>query len=161
MAAPQAADGRTSEGPPARVLAAWESFLTAHALLIEEIDRELRDGVGIPLGWYDVLYNLHEAPDGSLRMHDLADRVLISRSNCTRLVDRLAERGLVRRREDANDRRGVVAEITEDGLDLYTRASRVHLDGVAAHWATFVTDEDAELIDTRCREMVEALRAAR
>ena len=139
-------------------LPAWRSFLVAHALLVQRLDEELREEIGIPLAWYDVLVTLSECGGGRLRMHDLAGRVLITRSNCTRLVDRMCDRGLVRREPDPGDRRGVVAVMTEDGQALLRRAASVHLRGVAEHWGTHLSEADASRMEERFTAMADALR---
>ncbi len=82
---------------PAPQMAAWRAFLTAHARLTDELARELRDRVGLPLTWYDVLVQLSEADDRRLRMQDLAGRVVLSKSGLTRLIDRMEREGLVSR----------------------------------------------------------------
>src|SRR4051812_21881263 len=97
-------------------LAAWRNFITAHATLIDRIDRNLAEADLIPLHWYDVLIELSEAPDHRLRMHELASSVVLSRSGLTRLVDRLEKEGFLTRERDATDRRGAYAVITEQGL---------------------------------------------
>ena len=83
----------TEREPHPLQLEAWRSFLEAHARVTELLDAELRAQRDLPLGWYDVLVQLSEA-GGRRRMSELADAVLLSRSNCTRLVDRLDAAGL-------------------------------------------------------------------
>src|SRR5207237_2294677 len=85
----------------------WRSFLRAHAGVIRELGRELAAEAGLPLAWYDVLLQLAEAPGRRLRMAELADRVLLSRSGLTRLVDRLQAEQLVRREPSPDDARGI------------------------------------------------------
>jgi DNA-binding MarR family transcriptional regulator len=140
-------------------LGAWRAFLVAHALLVRRLDHELREEIGIPLSWYDVLFTLSDAGDGGrLRMHDLAERVLITRSNCTRLVDRMARHGLVRREADPRDRRGVVAVLTDDGRNMLRRAAQVHLRGVTEHWAAHLSREDADRLERVFDDIAAALR---
>src|SRR5260370_17080810 len=76
-------------------LAAWRSFLTAHAALIDQIEHELAAAKVLPLSWYDVLLALYEAPNRRLRMHELASAIVLSRSGLTPLVDRLEAEGLL------------------------------------------------------------------
>jgi DNA-binding MarR family transcriptional regulator len=83
--------------PDAQRLAAWRVFLTAHARAVGAIERDLAAGDFIPLTWYDVLVPLSEAPGGRLRLHELADRVVLSRSGLTRLLDRMERADLLRR----------------------------------------------------------------
>lgn len=140
-------------------LDAWRAFLVAHALLVRRLDQELRQEIGIPLAWYDVLVTLSESEAGGrLRMHDLAERVLITRSNCTRLVDRMVERGLVRREADPSDRRGVVAVVTDEGRALFRRAAGVHLRGVTEHWGAHLSPEDAARLEHLFGDMAAELR---
>jgi DNA-binding MarR family transcriptional regulator len=116
-------------------LAVWRSFLRAHAQLIRTLEAELGEAREIPLASYDVLVQLAEAPAHRLRMTELADRVLLSRSGLTRLIDRLERDGLVRREPVANDARGMYAVLTAAGIDRLRSATRVHLPGVEAHFA--------------------------
>src|SRR5689334_5190797 len=103
-------------------LAAWRSFITAHAMIIDRIDRNLAEADLIPLNWYDVLIELAEAPDHRLRMHELASSVVLSRSGLTRLVDRLEKEGYLTRERDSEDRRGAYAVITANGRDALRHA---------------------------------------
>ena len=85
-------------------LQAWRLFLEAHAALTRTLESELMEERQLPLTWYDVLVQLEEA-GGSLRMHELADRLLLSRSATTRFVERLESRELIERRACPEDRR--------------------------------------------------------
>jgi DNA-binding MarR family transcriptional regulator len=106
-----------------------------------ELERELADA-GMPLGWYDVLLQLVEAPEHRLRMADLADRVLLSRSGLTRLIDRLQAEGFVRREPSPDDARGTYTVLTQDGLNALRHAAPVHLSGVRDHWLAHFTDDE-------------------
>lgn len=129
--------------PDPRRLDAWRAFLRAHAVVTDTLDRELQAERDLPLAWYDVLLNLSEADDGRLRMRDLADRVMLSRSGLTRLVDRMATAGLVSRRPDPDDRRGTLACLTDAGMQTLRRAAPVHLRGVQEHFARHIGDDEA------------------
>lgn len=98
----------------------WRSFLRAHSQVVRRLERDLTAEAGLPLAWYDVLLQLAEAPDRRLRMAELADSVLLSRSGLTRLVDRLQAAGLVQRGADERNRSIVTVEATEAGRDLVT-----------------------------------------
>ena len=121
----------TVERPADEDVAVWRSFLRAHAQLLRTMEAELGAAGEISLATYDVLVQLSEAPDHRLRMTELADRVLLSRSGLTRLIDRLEREGLVQRVPCPDDARGTHAAITELGVDRLRSASRVHLRGVA------------------------------
>ncbi len=113
---------------------AWQALLHAHHDVIERLDRELRENHGLPLASYDVLLRLARAPDRSLRMTDLAERVLRSPSGLTRLIDRLVARGLVERRPDPEDARATLAGLTPAGSRLLRAAARTHLRGIREHF---------------------------
>src|SRR6266516_3418367 len=101
--------------PGRRGLEAWTSFLRAHATLMRRLDTDLQRETGLALADFDVLAQLAEA-HGELRMTDLADRALISRSGMTRRVARLADQGLVHRDKADTDGRGVVVALTDAGI---------------------------------------------
>ena len=105
-------------------------MLRAHAALTKELDAQLAREHKLPLSSYEVLLYLADAPEGRMRMSELAQSVLLSRSGLTRLVDRLEREGLLRRKACESDARGFFAEITPKGRRLFDAARRTHLDGV-------------------------------
>lgn len=110
--------------------AAWHGFLRAHALLVRELDCELEAAHGLPLVSYEVLFALEQAPDRRMRMRELADAVMLSRSGLTRLVDRLVREGLIKRSTCSADARGAYAVLTAKGLRALEVARPLHLDAV-------------------------------
>lgn len=138
-------------------LTAWRLFITAHARLIEVIDRELAAAGCISLAWYDVLVELLEAPEHRLRMSELATRVVLSRSTVTRLVDRLEHEGLLTRQRSASDRRGAYAVLTEVGRDAMRKAWPVYAQGIATHFAHALSGSDVEVITQSMTRMLDAL----
>jgi DNA-binding MarR family transcriptional regulator len=112
-------------------LAVWRSFLRTHTHLLRQLEHQLQVHGKIALGSYDVLVQLAEAPDSRLRMSELAEAVLLSRSGLTRLVDRLQSDGLVERQPDPDDARGMYTVLTAKGRDTLRDAARVHLAGVS------------------------------
>jgi DNA-binding MarR family transcriptional regulator len=120
----------------------WRAFLRAHASVMRDLERQLQAETGMPLGWYDVLLQLAEAPQRRLRMAELADRVLLSRSGLTRLIDRLQTEGLVRREPSPDDARGTYTVLTAEGLGRMRRAAPVHLAGIREHWLVHFSDDD-------------------
>ena len=136
--APAAGTDPVTGAPAAAVVSAkdwrlsvWRSFLRTHTHLLRQLERQLQDHGKIALGGYDVLVQLAEAPDNKLRMSELADAVLLSRSGLTRLADRLQKDGLVARQPDPEDARGMYTVLTAKGRDTLRDASVVHLAGVA------------------------------
>lgn len=127
-------------------LAAWRAYLRGHATVTRALEADLVAGPRLSLASYDVLVQLAEAPGRRLRMTELADAVLLSRSGVTRLVDRLEREGMVVRAPVAEDGRGVAATITELGVERLRGASRLHLEGVARYFAARLDPADlAEL----------------
>lgn len=127
-------------------LAAWRTFLRAHATAIDAIERDLAAAGRVPLSSYDVLIELLEAPGRRLRMAELARRVVLSRSGLTRLVDRLEREGLLARERTAEDRRGAYAVLTEEGHQAVRAAWPVYARGILAHFARHLSDADARTL---------------
>ena len=111
-------------------LAAWRGMLRAHAEAVRELDTELAREHDMPLSSYEVLLFLNDAEDGRIRMSELAESALLSRSGLTRLVDRLERQGLLKRERCESDARGWFAEITPEGRHAFAAARKTHLDGV-------------------------------
>lgn len=146
---------------PAAQLAAWVAFLEAHARVTEVLERELREEEDLPLSWYDVLVHLQRAPDNRLRMQELAQAILLSKSGLTRLVDRMEQAGLVRRTACPSDRRGTFTELTSRGLDRLRATAPTHLRGVREHFADLFDVEEAATLTDLLRRVSVAARAAR
>ena len=115
-------------------LRAWQALLHAHDQTFRKLDSELREEHGLHLGAYDVLLRLARAPERCLRMSDLADRVMLSPSGLTRMVDRLVEQGLVGRERFDGDARVMLARLTEEGRRVLRAAARTHVRGIRAHF---------------------------
>ncbi len=122
-------------------LAVWRAFLRTHSAVLRQLERDLACEAGMPLAWYDVLLQLAEAPERRLRMADLAERVLLSRSGLTRLVDRLQAKGLVVREPYPDDARRTYTVLTAAGLDRLRAAVPVHLAGVEEYWLSKLDDD--------------------
>jgi len=141
-AAPAASDRALD---PAR-MAAWRAFIEAHARVSRRLAGELQSELDLPITWYDVLVQLSEAPEGSLRMQDLADRVLLSQSGLTRLVDRLEQEGYVSRERCPSDGRGTFAVLTPAGLAAIHRAYPTHLRGVRTWFSDLMSEDEARVV---------------
>jgi len=139
--------------PTCEQLAAWRAFLRAHATITRALETELVAEQQLSLAAYDVLVQLAEAPGRRLRMTELADAVLLSRSGVTRLVDRLERTGLVTRCRVATDGRGVAAELTDAGLARLRAAARTHLAGVVRHFATRLDADDLATLEQISRRL--------
>lgn len=120
-------------------LRAWQAFLHVHQQVTRRLDAELRSEHELPLNDYDVLLRLARAPDRRLRMTDLAERVMMSPSGLTRVVDRLAGAGLVQRDRFDGDARVMLARLTDKGSVVLRRAARTHLRGIREHFTGQMT----------------------
>jgi DNA-binding MarR family transcriptional regulator len=120
-------------------LRAWQALLHAHHDVVEILDDELRAAHDLTMAEYDVLLRLARAPDRALHMSDLADRVMLSPSGLTRLVDRLVRSGSVERQRDPDDGRAVRATLTTAGARLVARAAGTHLRGIQSHFTGRLT----------------------
>ena len=123
-------------------LGAWRGLLRVHSAMTKALDAELAREHGLPLSSSEVLLFLADSPEGHMRMSELADRVLLSRSGLTRLVDRLERDGLLRRERCEDDARGWFAAITPKGRELFTRARKTHLEGVRERFLSRFTREE-------------------
>jgi DNA-binding MarR family transcriptional regulator len=134
--APIAVEAPTAVPATAAVVAdepgigAWRNFLTAHARITRRLDEELQAAHGLSLAEYDALLQIAHAPGRRVRMNVLAERVILSRSGITRLVDRLEADGSVKRIACVTDARGQEAVLTKEGLERLRTAATTHLDGV-------------------------------
>lgn len=125
-------------------LAAWRSFLRAHARLIRELDTELQQRHDFALGDFDVLVQLSGAERGRLRMCELASAVMLSPSGLSRRVARLDDAGLVARERGAEDGRNVEARLTAAGTALLERLRETHLAGVEERFADHYSPAELE-----------------
>lgn len=131
---------------PEAKLDAWRALLEAHATVLEQLSEELEHEMGLPITFYDVLLHLNEAPDRRLPMRELAERVLLSKSGLTRLVDRMVAEGLVERAACESDRRIVYAVLTTAGRERLVGAAPVHLRGIEEHFGRHLTDNEADTL---------------
>lgn len=124
---------------------AWRKFLSAHVVVIEQIEQDLADAGLPPLSWYDILYAVSEAPEQKLRLHELAQAVLISRSNITRLVDRLEKAELLKREQCSSDRRGAFAAISAKGLTMQKQMWSVYEAAILRYFACHLDATEAKV----------------
>ena len=127
-------------------VAAWRTFLTAHARAVALIESDLEQKELIRLEWYDLLFAIQEAPDHRLRMMDVADRLLLTRSNATRLVDRLESVGLIKREQLDSDRRGMVAVLTASGREALRRAWPVYASGISHYFLGLLSRDERRAV---------------
>jgi DNA-binding MarR family transcriptional regulator len=139
--------------PGRRGLKAWRSMLRAHATLVRRLDTDLEQATGLALADFDVLAQLAEA-HGELRMTELADRALISRSGMSRRVARLADEGLVRRDRAGTDARGVVVALTEAGIARLAATAPVHARGISKLFVAQLDDQELALLERTLNKVI-------
>jgi DNA-binding MarR family transcriptional regulator len=125
-------------------LAAWSGFLQGHAQIVRALDAELEREHGLPLSSYDVLIQLSLAPGRRLRMFELADAIVLSRSGLTRLVDRLERDGLVKRERSEADSRQIYARLTDRGFEVVAEATPTHIAGIEERFLERLSEEQTK-----------------
>lgn len=137
---------------------AWGSILRVHAELVPAMDKHVRATSTLPLAWYDTLLELAHAPDGRLRLGDLADRVVLSRARISRVVDELVDAGLVEKEPNPNDKRSAYAVITKAGRDRQRRAAPLYVNELESLFPRDVTTADLRVVVSVLERMLEARR---
>jgi DNA-binding MarR family transcriptional regulator len=140
--------------PGRRGLGAWRALLKARATLLRQLAVDLEKKTGLSLGDFDVLGQLAEA-GGTLRMTELADRTLSSRSSMTRRIDRMVGEGLVRRTGADGDARGVVVALTDAGLVRLTETVPVHLRGVSELFVERLDDQELAALENALEKVTQ------
>ncbi|MFI6030645.1 MarR family winged helix-turn-helix transcriptional regulator [Amycolatopsis magusensis] len=128
--------------------AAWRAMLLAHDAALRAIDADLDRAGHLPLTWYDVLLELHGAESGRLRMQDLGERVVLSRTRVSRLVDEMARAGLVEKVRDEQDRRVHWATITDAGRGRLAQTAPAYQAGIDAHFGSHLSEKEKQLLAT-------------
>ena len=138
--------------PGRRGLGAWSAFIRAHATLSREMDTRLRSATGCPLADFDVLSQIADA-GGKLRMTELAERVLVSRSGLTRRVASLEQEGLVKRSAAGDDGRGVIVSLTDAGFRRMVETQMSHSQDVKELFIARLTDRELAMIERVMRKV--------
>ena len=137
---------------------AWRLFLLTHTLLLENIESEL-SAAGLPqLSWYDLLWELEQAEDRKLRMHELAERIVLSRYNLTRLADRIADAGLIAREDCVDDRRGYFLVFTPAGARMRKKMWKVYGPRINVLFGRHLTSSAAGVMTDSFLRMIQSLR---
>jgi DNA-binding MarR family transcriptional regulator len=129
-------------------LHAWRAMLLAHAAALRAIEITLNDAGHIPLTWYDVLIELKAAPAGRLGMVELGERVVVSRSQVSRIVDQMAAVALVTKTRDPGDQRVRWAAITEKGVEAVLVTAPTYLRGIEQHFSRHLTANEKSVLTT-------------
>jgi DNA-binding MarR family transcriptional regulator len=128
------------------VLDAWRGFLFAHAKVVRALEADLLEQHHLPLTWFDLLSRIKQAPGQRLRMHQLEEASLFTRSGITGLADRLEQAGFVRRERSAEDRRGVYLAITQAGIDKIDEVWPDHVASIQKHFGRYLDAKSAKAL---------------
>jgi DNA-binding MarR family transcriptional regulator len=138
---------------------AWPLFLLAHTVLVEQMEARAAAAGVASLTWYDALWSLERAPGSRLRMSELADHMVLSRSNITRLIDKLEDEGLVLRERLQDDRRGAAALITSAGKRLRKSTWAVYEKAIAELFEAPLTSSERETLAKAMRKLIDHVRS--
>ena len=132
---------------------AWESLFRAQVSIMRELRGEFASN-SMSMNEYDVLFNLARCPGRSQRIRDLNRNLLLTQPSVSRLIDRLAARGLVTKRADPGDARGIVVALTDDGFDLFRQVAVAHSASISRIMTNALPPEQLEQL----QRITEALR---
>jgi DNA-binding MarR family transcriptional regulator len=136
----------------------WRAWLSASRLLSDQLNRDLQDQQGLTSADYEILVWLSEAPDRRLRMSELAERTLSSRSRLSHQIDRMEGAGLVARFVCTEDRRGSFAALTEEGWSTLVAAAPSHVASVRTHLVDALTPEEFRALGSACQKISDRLQ---
>lgn len=136
-------------------IAAWSAFLRAHSAAVRRVDAEVSVRTGLPLAWYDVLLELNAAPDRRLRMRELGEVVVLSRTRVSRIVDELVAGGLVCREPNPDDRRSSFATITGEGRARLRKSAPVYLNAIRKHFVAALDPKELDVVEAAMSAVVD------
>lgn len=138
----------------------WLAFLEATGRVSQLLDATVKEAASLRFEDYEVLVHLSEADDRRLRMTELSDRLLHSQARLTQRINRLVDRGLVRREKCPDDRRGTFAVITDDGMAVITSVAPIHVADVRARLIDLIRPDEREVIATVLERVAAAARSS-
>jgi DNA-binding MarR family transcriptional regulator len=138
----------------------WRAWLAASMLLREQLNKELHEQHGLTSADYEILVQLSEHPEHRMRMRELADSTLVSRSRLSHQIDRMEKAGLVERQECSDDRRGYFAALTTHGMDAIVNAAPDHVQSVRNHMVDVLSDKELRALGNACRKIIDEIQDA-
>jgi len=153
-------EGHTLSSPTRAQLFVWRAFLESSLALVDILDEELQADVGLSLRWYDLLVQLEDEEEG-LKMNELANRILTSKSGLTRVIDNMEQAGLLRRQRTPRDRRAVLVAITPKGRRVVSSARVCHHGSIREHFSGILNDDDLGAIAVAMAKISEHARPLR
>ena len=133
---------------------AWRGVLFAYSKVMRALEADLLEQHDLRASWFDVLGRVRQAPGQRLRIHQLEEASLLTRSGLTRLVDRIEEAGLVRRERSASDRRAVYVAITQAGIDRLDEIWPDHVASIQNHFGQYLDPSDAKALQTATEKIL-------
>ena len=135
---------------------AWRGILFAHARVLRGLEADLLEQHDLPVTWFDVMGRLRQASGQRLRMHELEERSVFTRSGLTRLVDRIEEAGFVSRERTLEDRRGVYVAITQAGINKLDEVWPDHIVSIQKHFGQYLDRKDTEALQAATKKILSA-----
>jgi DNA-binding MarR family transcriptional regulator len=135
-----------------RAVTAWEALFRAQVSVMRYLNSEFPTGE-LSLNEYDVLFNLSRQPDRRTRIRGLTEHLLITQPSISRLVDRLASRGLVEKIDDPTDARGVIVALTDHGFESFRRVAQGHMGSIFDRVGTALTDDELDTLTVLCNKL--------
>ncbi len=136
--------------PPKRTAVnAWEALFRAQVSILRDINAEFPEGQ-LTIVEYDVLFNLSRLPNWSARPRDLTPLLLLSQPSVSRMIDRLADRGLVSKHADPDDGRGIIVTLTEAGHSMFRRVATIHSESIAKRFGDRLSEQELEQLIDLC-----------
>jgi DNA-binding MarR family transcriptional regulator len=137
----------------------WRSWLAASTLLYDRLNRDLQSQHGLTMADYEILVRLSESADRRMRMSDLAEVTLSSRSRLSHQVDRMVKAGLVERQQCEQDRRGAFAALTDRGWQTLVAAAPDHVESVRTHLVDQLSSREFAALGSSCRKIADPLES--
>lgn len=137
-------------------MAAWAALLRVHAALVRTFEQEVEGATGLPLSWYDVLLELNQASGRRLRMQELGERVVLSRSRVSRVVEDMVAAELVAKEPDPTDARATLATLTATGRRALRRAAPVYLAGISRDFTAHLAPKQLDAIRTGLERVLDS-----
>jgi DNA-binding MarR family transcriptional regulator len=137
----------------------WRAWLSASILLTDRLGRDLQSQHGLTMADYEILVRLSESEDRRMRMSDLADRTLSSRSRLSHQIDRMEKADLVTREHCTEDRRGSWAVLSDHGWDVLVAAAPDHVDSVRAHLVDVLSPSEFRALGRACARIADHLQS--
>ncbi|MDP9494315.1 MAG: MarR family transcriptional regulator [Actinomycetota bacterium] len=137
----------------ADALDAWRSMLFASSHVVQALGTDMEEQHGLPITWFDVLGRLRQAPEGRLRMHEMEEQSVFTRSGITRLADRIENAGLIERVRSSSDRRGVYLRITDAGIEKLDEVWPDHQQSIWRHFARHLDASDLKALQRAAQKL--------